>query len=244
MWDAPGADNFRDGEDLMKKQFACILGGAWLLGMGAIASMGACSGDDTTNKDSGTKDQSVTDTGNKDVAQQDQNSGDTGSDAGTADCGSIPSLHTSEAGAIFCGYQPDGGPAFSCSTGMQCCLGGKVGQNFLPEDCVTFGGACDNPPPDASSPGLPIECNQNADCTANGKTGNVCCLQGASAPALVQGCGYYKSSLGAAITCETASAGACTGASDIQICEQQSDCPSAKTCTPMKWKLYQLGFCL
>ena len=228
----------------MKKQFAWILGGAWLVGMGGVAGMSACSSDDSVIKDSGTKDQTAADTGGKDVVTQDQNSGDTGSDAGTADCGSIPSLHTSEAGAIFCGYMPDGGPAFSCTTGTQCCLGGKVGSNFLPEDCVTFGNACDNPPPDASSPGLPIECNQNADCTANGKTGNVCCLQGATAPALVPNCSYYKSTQGTAIKCEAADAGACTGTSDIQICEQTSDCPTPKTCTPTKWKLYQLGFCL
>lgn len=228
----------------MKKQhFAFILGGTWLGAMSLIASMGACSGD-TTPTDSGPKDSTAKDVVTNDVVQQDQNTPDSGSDAPSADCGSIPTLHTSEAGAIFCGFLPDGGSSFSCTTGTQCCLGGKVGNNFLPEDCVTWGNACDNPPPDAASPGLPIECNQNADCTANGKSGNVCCLQGATAPAQVAGCGYYKSTQGTAITCEAPSNGACTGASDIQICEQTSDCPSGKTCTPMKWKLYQLGFCL
>jgi hypothetical protein len=227
----------------MKKQhFALMLGGTWLVGMGVVASMSACSGDTNPGTDSGPKDSTAQDQKTNDVAQQDQNNGDGGTDSSTADCGSIPTLHTSEAGAIFCGYPADGGSGFSCTTGTQCCLGGKVGNNFLPEDCVTFGNACDNPPPDASSPGLPIECNQNADCTANGKSGNVCCLQGASAPAVVQGCGYYKSSLGTAITCEQGTA--CSGGTDIQICEQTSDCPSGKTCTPMKWKLYQLGFCM
>jgi hypothetical protein len=243
MWDSPGAD-YRT-EMIMKKQVAWILGGAWIVGMGVVASMSACSGDTTTN-DAGPKDSTAPkDQATNDVVQQDQNSGDGGpGDSGNAECGTTPTLHTSEAGAIFCGFPADGGASFSCTTGMQCCLGGKLGQNFLPEDCETWGGACDNPPPDAAIPGSPIECNQNADCTANGKSGDVCCLQGASAPAIVQGCGYYKSAQGTAVTCETAANGACTGASDIQICEQTSDCPSGKTCTPMKWKIYQLGFCM
>ena len=231
----------------MKKQFAWILGGAWFVGMGVVASMSACSGDTNPATDSGTKDSTAQDSGNKDVSTQDQNNGnDTGTtDAGTAECGTTPTLHVSEAGAIFCGYPADGGSAFSCNTGTQCCLGGKLGSNFLPEDCVTWGNACDNPPPDASSPGLPIECNQNADCTANGKANNVCCLQGATAPAIVQGCGYYKSSPGgSAIVCEQGTGGACSGSGEIQICSATSDCPTGKTCTPMKWKLYQLGFCM
>jgi hypothetical protein len=239
---APGAD-YRTEKIMKKQQFAFILGGTWLVGMAGIAAMGACSSDDSVVKDSGTKDQTSFDGGNKDVVTQDQNVGDgPGPDTGNPDCGSIPSLHTSEAGAIFCGFPADGGSSFSCTTGNQCCLGGKVGSNFLPEDCTTWGGACDNPPPDAAVPGVPIECNQNADCTANGKSGNVCCLQGAGAPAQVQGCGYFKSQGGTAILCEQGTT--CTGATDIQICEQTSDCPNGKTCTPMKWKLYQLGFCM
>ncbi len=228
----------------MKKQLAWILGGASMVGLGMIASLNACSGDtqgtDAGGKDSTAKDQAV------DNAVPDTGTQDAGNDVVTSgDCGSTPTLHTSEAGAIFCGYLPDGGPSFSCTTGQECCLGGKTGNTFAPEKCDTFGAVCDNPSPDAStSPGLAIECNQNADCTANGKTGNVCCLQGASAPAQVSGCSYYKATGGTAIACETANAGACTGGTDVQICSSTSDCPSGKTCTPMKWKLYQLGFCL
>jgi hypothetical protein len=230
----------------MKKQhFAFILGGTWLAGMSVIASMSACSGDTATG-DSGPKDSTAKDNAVNDVVTQDQNVTDSGTDTSTADCGSIPTLHVSEAGAIFCGYPADGGSSFSCTTGTQCCLGGKQTSQgpFLPEDCVTFGGACDNPGPDGSTPGAPIECNQNSDCTANGKSGNVCCLQGAGAPAVVSGCGYYKSQGGTGVLCEAPSNGACTGATDIQICSATSDCPNGKTCTPMKWKLYQLGFCM
>lgn len=230
----------------MKKQLAWIFGSGTILGLGCVLSLGACSGDDNKGTDAGKDVTSGQDTGKPDVAPgQDSGIPDTGTDSTTADCGSIPSLHTSEAGAIFCGYLPDGGSSFSCTTGQECCLGGKQGTSFLPEKCLTFGATCDNPLPDAStSPGLAIECNQNADCTANGQSGAVCCLQGATTPVQVAGCGYYKSTQGTAITCETANAGACTGPTDIQICEQQADCPSGKTCTPMKWKLYQLGFCL
>ena len=228
----------------MKKQhFAFILGGAWLAGMSVIASMSACSGD-TTTTDSGPKDSTAPKDQSVDQNTQDQNNQDTGpGDSGTADCGSIPKLHVSEAGAIFCGYPADGGSSFSCTTGTQCCLGGGKSPNFFPEDCEGFGTVCQNPGPDAGVPsGIAIECNQNADCTANGKSGNVCCLQGAGAPALQQGCGYYKSQGGTAITCEQGAT--CSGATDIQICSADTDCPQGKTCTPMKWKLYQLGFCM
>lgn len=229
----------------MMKRFGLLFGGAAIVSVGMAASLGACSsGDDSTTNDSGAKDSSVQDTAAKDTSTQDQSSQDAGSDV-SAECGSTPTLHLDDAGTIFCGYPPDGGSGFSCGTGQQCCLGGKVGTSFDPEECFTWGGTCDNPLPDAStSPGAPIECNQNADCTVNGKANNVCCLQGASAPTVVAGCGYYKSSNGTGILCETGNAGACSGASDIQVCSQQSDCPQGKTCTPMKWKIYQLGFCM
>ncbi len=227
----------------MKKQLAWILGGASLVGLGMIASLNACSGDTATNdgglKDSTTKDQSTTDTGTPDTGSQDG-----GTDTGTgAECGSTPTLHPTEAGTIYCGFSDAG--ALDCPTGQQCCLGGKSGTTFDPEKCMTFGATCDNPSPDAStSPGIPIECGQNSDCTANNLSGNVCCLQGATAPAVVSGCTYYKATGGTAIKCETASAGACTGSGDVQICSSTADCPTGKTCTPMKWKIYQMGFCM
>ena len=209
----------------MKKQIAWIFGGLSVASLAMVASLNACSsGDDSTVKDSGAKDS-------------------TGTDTGTADCGSIPTLHPTDAGSIFCGYPADGGSSFSCTTGTQCCLGGPNGQNFYPEDCVTWGANCDNPGDDGGA--IPIPCEQSADCTANGATGDVCCLQGAAAPTAVQGCGYYKATGGKQIACETPSdAGACTGSGEIQICSSDADCPSGHTCTPMKWKLYQLGFCL
>lgn len=207
-------------------------------------AVNACSSDDTGVNDAGGKDSTTPDTGKADTGGGNDTgtNNDTGTTDGGIDCGSIPQLRTSEAGTIFCGYLPDGGPGFNCNLGQQCCLGGSTGGgSFADQKCVGFGAACDNPPPDA---GTPIECTQNADCTANGQpSSDVCCLQGAGAPAIVAGCGYYKSQGGKQITCEAADAGACASG-EIQVCSQQADCPTGKTCTPMKWKLYQLGFCM
>lgn len=225
----------------MKKQIAWIFTGAALLGVAMIGSLEACSGDDNKT-DAGGKD-AAKDQTTQDVVGQDVVNNDSAppQDGGSPECGSTPSLHPDDAGTIYCGFGDGGG--LDCLTGQQCCLGGKVGNTFQPEDCVTWGGTCDNPAPDSgTSNPIPIECEQTSDCTANGKTANVCCLQGATAPAQVAGCGYYKSTQGTAISCETAT---CSGAGDIQICSSNADCPVTKpTCTPMKWKILQLGFCM
>jgi len=220
----------------MKNRMAWVLGGGAAVGMAMIAaSLGACSSGDSTTKDAGKDVTTTTDAGKDTGTTADTGTQDTGT---TADCGSIPKLHPVEAGTIFCGYTDAGG--LNCTTGEQCCLGGKTGTNtYAPEQCATWGGPCDNPPPDG---GTVIECGQNADCTVNGMDGGVCCLKGAGAPALVSGCTYYKSAGGTAISCEAPTNGACA-AGETQICEQDSDCPQGKTCTPVKWKLYQLGFC-
>jgi hypothetical protein len=169
--------------------------------------------------------------------------GSSGGDAGTGpDCGNTPSLHATEAGTIFCGYEPDGGPAIDCPTGKQCCLGGALGGGtYAPEECVTWGTACTNP----ADGGIPIACGQISDCTANGQAGaTACCLQGATV-ATVAGCGFPKYSHGTGIVCEGDGGGAATAcaAGETQICTSQADCPAGKTCTAGKWKIYQLGFC-
>jgi hypothetical protein len=177
--------------------------------------------------------------------------GDAGGEAATeggvdasvdVNCGSTPTLHQDEAGTIFCTYDFDSGVDLVCPTGQQCCLGGAIDFDagiFAPQQCSAFGGTCANPPGGGA---IPIECAQNADCTANGQAGDVCCLQGAIGPAVVAGCGYYKATYGSAVVCESPSAGRCA-AGEVQICSTQADCPIGTTCTPMKWKLFQLGFC-
>jgi hypothetical protein len=166
------------------------------------------------------------------------------SDGGPAvDCGSAPTLHADDAGVVFCGFGADGGHLY-CGTGQECCLGGPLDLDagtFAPQECAPFGSACSNP----ADGGLPIECGQIADCTANGQAGTVCCLQGATAPTIVPGCGYARASHGTGVVCETPAAGtnACA-AGETQICSVDLDCPSGKVCTPMKWKVFQLGFCM
>ncbi len=179
-----------------------------------------------------------------------------GSDTGTAadtgtttdaavNCGSNPTLHVDTAGTIFCGFDFDAGADLSCTTGQQCCLGGMLdGGAFAEQACSTWqagGTGCTNPPADA----IGIACGQNADCTANGFSGSnvACCLQGASGPAVPPGCTYPKATLGTAVVCESTSGNGCA-AGEIQICSSTSDCPTGKTCTAGKWKIFQVGFCM
>jgi len=163
-------------------------------------------------------------------------------DAGS--CGQIPSLHQNLAGDIYCGYGADGGVLdclASAGEGM-CCLGGSLGGGmYAPQACSPNGGE------DAGgTPAIQIQCNQISDCTANGFQGATsCCLQGASAPTVVPGCGYLKSNGGTAIVCEGNGGGSSTScaAGEVQICSSDADCPQGTTCKPGKWKIFQLGFC-
>ncbi|HEY8040519.1 MAG TPA: hypothetical protein VIF15_12025 [Polyangiaceae bacterium] len=171
--------------------------------------------------------------------------GSAGDSASAVECGALPTLHQDEAGTIFCGFDFDAGVNLVCPVGQECCLGGAIDLDagvFAPQSCATFGTACTNPPDGGA---IAIECGQNADCTANGTpAGAVCCLQGATAPAVVPGCGYYRASLGTAIACEAPQTGGTCAAGEVQICSSNVDCPSGKTCTPTKWKIFQVGFCL
>src|SRR5450432_1767031 len=108
----------------MKKQhLAFVLGGFAMALSGLVIN--ACSSDDTGVTDAGGKDATAGDTGKADTGGgNDSGLTDTGTgDGGTLDCGSTPILHPIEAGTMLCGYLPDGGPAFDCTTGQQCCLG-------------------------------------------------------------------------------------------------------------------------
>ena len=182
-------------------------------------------------------------------AGQDAAAADSGAslDAGVdANCGSIPSLHPDPAGTIYCGFGDAG--AISCTTGTECCLGGSLGSGFAPEQCAPYGSTCTNGgDPDAGgSLAIPNACAQISDCTANGVTGAAaCCLQGATAPSVNPGCTYPRPKGGTAVVCETGSTSPGTCAQgEVQVCSSQADCPAGTTCTPGKWKIYQLGFCL
>ena len=164
----------------------------------------------------------------------------TGYDTGT-NCGATPTLHPEDGGSIYCGYVVDGGMVV-CQTGEECCIGGSLGGGqWAPEECAAFGATCTNGGDGGQLP-VPMECSQTADCVANGiARPAACCLRGVAAPTDPPGCTYPVARRGTGMVCET-SAQCAPG--EIQICSEQFDCPSGTTCTPGKWKLFQVGFCL
>ena len=111
---------------------------------------------------------------------------------------------------------------------------------YAANDCEPWGTVCSN----GGAGGLPLECNQVADCTANGGPAmSACCLVGATTPALVLACGYYKSIGGQRVVCETNIDGDC-GSGEINVCSSDRDCPGGMTCTPMDWNIFQFGVCM
>jgi hypothetical protein len=176
-----------------------------------------------------------------------------GDDAGLFDagsCGSIPTLHQDPPGDIYCGSGDAGALDCLASAGDgMCCLGGSLGNGVYAAQVCSPNAmvGCPNGGEDAGgTPAIPIQCNQIADCTANGFQGaGACCLQGATAPSDPLGCGYLKAKGGTAIVCEGSVGGSATAcaAGEIQICSSNADCPQGTTCTPGKWKIFQLGFC-
>lgn len=246
----------------MKTQLAWIFGGGSVVALTFVTASGmtGCSGNPKT-------DGGGNDSGGQDVAQQDNyvppnDAGDSGS------CKSPPSLHAGTAGDLFCGYPNDAGVwvdagSFTCGTsgscdcnpGNICCLGGSAGGGqYYPEQCAPWAdgidagvGAC------AANKGLPIECEQTSDCTSNGApTGSICCLTGnpsAPAPSPTNCTADLKSSGGTGIVCTLPSdggvtAGQCPNSGDLQVCETQGECTGGKTCTAIRWKLYEIGVCL
>jgi hypothetical protein len=243
---------------------ALVFGATMLLvggGLGAVAcSSSSNGGGSSSGSSSGGSGSSSGASGSSSGAgsSSGSSSGGAGDDGGgdggttTADCGSIPTLHQNPSGDLYCGFNPDGGAGgLDCvadaGTGW-CCLGGKVGTGYAPQICGANAAEClANGAPDAAGgAGLPIPCNQISDCPANGFMGaTACCLQGASAPATVAGCGYLKAKGGTAVVCEGTGGGAATScaAGEVQICSSDTDCPTGTTCKPGKWKIFQIGFC-
>jgi len=215
----------------MKKQFAWILGGAWLVGMGVVGSMSACSGDDTVTKDSGPKDSTSGDTGGKDVVTQDQNNGDTGPKDAGADCKNVPdgAPFTTDSGP-FCPFQGDGSTFTSCLGTEHCCLPAKGNSTCTPNGtaCVFAADAATN---------SDFQCDETNDCT----TGQVCCE---NAGALIQqdpGCTMYDFVSGQKGTSCVQTA--CPQGQG-QVCGSNADCPTGKTCFPVNTKAMWLGVCV
>lgn len=233
-----------------------VLGSALTVAAGGISAT-ACSSS-SSPATSGGKDASTSDTGSgSSSGGTGSSSGSTSSSSGSSSGGSTDAgcsnvyLHQSDGGTIFCGYNGDA--SVTCTTGDQCCLGGGLGPSggYAPDECAAFGSTCTNGDnPDAGtdySEGIPIECNQIADCVANGQTGaTACCLVGAKGPDPVTGCTYNKYSDGTQVRCEGSSGGTATAclAGETQICSSNADCPTGTTCVAAKWKVYDLGFCV
>jgi hypothetical protein len=120
--------------------------------------------------------------------------------------------------------------------------------SFAPQECANYGATCTNgggAEAGTNEQPIGIECAQVADCTANGKSASACCLQGAKS-STVAGCSYPKYSDGTGIVCEgtTGTSATACASGEVQVCSSQADCPSGTTCTPGKWKILQLGFCM
>ena len=229
----------------MKKQFAWILGGGSVVALAMVtaAGMTACS-PAKTGEDGGS------DAGMDVMQQQDVVQQDMGTQESGPTCKSNPTLHMTAPGNIFCGYLPDGGPSFSCDAGADAASAeASAAASTHRNSCAAFAAACNN----GGVAGLPLECQQTADCTANSVNG-VCCLQGVTGVPQVEAAGCppqdLKLSGGTGIKCEQGAACAMSG--DLQICSSNADCGDAgKVCTPFRWKITRLatacnerpGFC-
>jgi hypothetical protein len=95
--------------------------------------------------------------------------------------------------------------------------------------------------------GLAVPCEQPADCTANdGGVGDagaaLCCLMGTT-PSQVPSCGSadIKAMGGMGTQCVPSTT---CGTGNTQLCLNQGDCPSGKTCTAFRWKIIEMGFCM
>jgi hypothetical protein len=251
------------------RTLALVLGSAMVVAASGVAAT-ACSSSTNGGSGSGGADASHGDTGSSSSGSSSgggsgSSSGSSGDDgggeggsSGGPDCGSTPTQHPSDAGTIFCApkYFTEAGVDLFCPTGQQCCLGGALGGGqFAPEVCSTWGTACTNGGGDAGSANqqpIAVECEQIADCHANGNSGaTACCLKGAKCAsgytcAGTQGaCPFPKWSDGTTIVCEGTGGDAATAcaAGETQVCGSDTDCPNGLHCTAGKYKILQLGFC-
>jgi hypothetical protein len=202
------------------------------------ADTGTASGDTATTTDTGTGTDTntaidsgtTTDTGT--VVDDTSTGTDSGGDSGST-CGSDPTLHplTADGGVVpgvYCpGAGADGGSSTTCATGQICC--DTVKGSTPPSSCIAGGTTCPATTPKAGSS---WECDGPQHCTG----GKICC--GLGAPALRKGCTYEEVYPALGTVCETS-----CSTSQYIVCEAAGDCPSGKTCTPIKSGSKQIGYC-
>jgi hypothetical protein len=232
------------GVSIMKISTIALVLGSAVVTCAAGAGVAACSsssgtGEPTGNYDSGAADTSTGDAGAQDSAPN----GDSSSDSSTADAACAPTLHVSSPdGGIYCPFSKDftvdGGEYAYCTTGTQsCCLSPSSDAGL--STCETTG-SC----PTGFSQ---WQCAGPEDCVG---TNNVCCLTSGPTESSTTCTGTLKTEGFDNTRCTTA--GECTGTveagmyTDDQFitCEQQSDCPSGKTCTAVKTTGTPIGLCL
>ncbi len=189
-------------------------------------------------------------------------------------CKSDPTLHPGTAGQIFCGYTDAGSfncmsgqqcclggkegsgfaPEACVSFGATCSNGsGPIPiECQQPEDCAANGkaGAVCCLQGGASIPAAVAGCDAK-DLKSQGGTAIACeTPTGSSGGGLDAGGADAGASDGGVSDAASQSDAGMGGGSascasgELQVCESESDCPSGKTCTPTRWKLYEIGVCL
>ena len=157
---------------------------------------------------------------------------DDGGTDGSTTCGSDPTLHPlgSDAGAVPGVYCPGAGAdagASTCDPGLICC---DTPKGSTPaSSCIASTATCPTTTPKAGS-------SWACDAPQHCGTGKICCGKGT--PKLRTGCTYEEVFPALGTQCETACA---TG--EYIVCEAAGDCPTGKTCTPIKSGGKQVGYC-
>jgi hypothetical protein len=223
---------------------ALFLGSALVVG-GAGVGLVACSSDSSTGTptpgDSGTGTDGSTHNDGSTPADSgmtpDTGTMDDGGDAGACTHGNPPKLHASDGGTLFCGFKPNDAGTLYCDPHTQeCCVGGTQGTGHADAVCQQQGTTCTN----GMGPKV-INCEAPADCTT---AGSVCCMTGTT-PTLDTTCNYYRTGANITTSCVAPSDGGAPtcAAGQSQICTNDMECPTGKTCVPFKTIYFGLGFC-
>jgi hypothetical protein len=224
---------------------ALVLGSA-LITCSVGAGLAACSSSSSTGEPSTPLDSGVdTSTGTDGGTQQDSSATDTGtgSDSAIADAACAPELHVSTAdGGIYCPFSKDftvdGGDYAYCTTGTQsCCLSPSSDAGL--STCETTG-SC----PTGFSQ---WQCAGPEDCVD--PSNPVCCLTAGPTESNTSCVGTLKTKGFDNTRCTTATE--CMGTVEagayiddqFVTCEQQSDCPTGKTCLAVKTTGTAIGIC-
>jgi hypothetical protein len=153
-----------------------------------------------------------------------------GMDAGTgADCEAPPTMVYAESKAgVYCPFSAvDGGKNQVCTAGEHCC---ETPEGSGASTCNAAGTAC------AVAMSTDWQCEGTPDCS--GTSGTVCC--GTGTIETQAACGTYPAYPYISKFTGSSCAASCT---TYQICSQTSECPSGKTCVPVKPKGNTIGVC-